>query len=68
MEADRRSCCSTIGVRFDSFRYKLSDTGGPARNFWFNAFNNSYCVLPGAGQVPFYNPANDHRRQSGRAR
>jgi hypothetical protein len=37
----------------------VSDTGGAARNFWFNAFNNSYCVLPGAGQVPFYNGAND---------
>ena len=48
-----------LGMRFDSFRYKLSDTGGAARNFWFNAFNNSYCVLPGAGQVPFYNGAND---------
>ncbi|HEY5094111.1 MAG TPA: TonB-dependent receptor, partial [Candidatus Eremiobacteraceae bacterium] len=48
-----------IGVRMDSFRYKLSDTGGPARDFWFNAFNSSYCVVPGAGQVPFYNTAND---------
>ncbi|HLJ83584.1 MAG TPA: TonB-dependent receptor, partial [Candidatus Eremiobacteraceae bacterium] len=47
------------GVRFDSFRYKLSDTGGAARNFWFNAWNNSYCVIPGAGQVPVYNPAGD---------
>jgi hypothetical protein len=48
-----------FGVRLDRFQYKLSDTGGPARNFWFNAFNNSYCVLPGGGQVPAYNPAND---------
>ncbi len=47
------------GVRFDRFQYKLSDTGGPARDFWFNAWNSSYCVLPGAGQVPFYNAAND---------
>ncbi|HEY5095465.1 MAG TPA: TonB-dependent receptor [Candidatus Eremiobacteraceae bacterium] len=48
-----------IGIRMDSFRYKLSDTGGAARDFWFNAFNNSYCVLPGGGHVPFYNGAND---------
>jgi hypothetical protein len=47
------------GVRFDSFRYKLSDTGGAARSFWFNSWNQSYCVIPGAGQVPFYNGAND---------
>jgi hypothetical protein len=48
-----------FGVRFDSFRYKLSDTGGAARNFWFNSLNTSWCVLPGAGNTPFYNPAND---------
>jgi hypothetical protein len=48
-----------VGVRMDSFRYKLSDTGGAARDFWFNAWNSSYCVLPGAGQVPFYNTLND---------
>ncbi|HEY7980377.1 MAG TPA: TonB-dependent receptor [Candidatus Eremiobacteraceae bacterium] len=44
------------GVRFDSFRYKLSDTGGPARNFWFNSLNSGWCVLPGAGNVPGPNP------------
>jgi hypothetical protein len=48
-----------VGVRFDSYRYKLSNTGGSARDFWFNAWNNSYCVVPGAGQVPFYNPLSD---------
>ncbi|HLJ84404.1 MAG TPA: TonB-dependent receptor, partial [Candidatus Eremiobacteraceae bacterium] len=47
------------GVRFDSFRYKLSDTGGSARNFWFNSYNNSFCVSPTAGSTPAYNPAND---------
>jgi len=46
-------------VRFDSFRYKLSNTGGAARNFWFNSLNSSWCVLPGAGNTPFYNNAND---------
>jgi carboxypeptidase family protein/TonB-dependent receptor-like protein len=48
-----------LGMRFDRYYYKLSDTGGAARDFWFNAWNNSYCVLPGPGHVPFYNAAND---------
>ncbi len=48
-----------VGARFTSYTYHLSDTGGSARSFWFNAWNNSYCVLPGAGQVPQYNPADD---------
>jgi hypothetical protein len=47
------------GVRFDSFRYKLSDTGGAARNFWFNSYNSSFCVSPTPGSTPVYNPAND---------
>ncbi len=52
-----------LGVRYDRFLYNLSDTnavaGSPAtlaRPFWFNAYNNSHCVLPGGGQVPFFNP------------
>ncbi|HKW44419.1 MAG TPA: TonB-dependent receptor [Candidatus Eremiobacteraceae bacterium] len=45
------------GVRFDSFRYKLSDTSGTARSFWFNSYNSSFCVLPGAGNTPALNPA-----------
>jgi len=45
-----------FGVRVDSFRYKLSDTGGAARNFWFNSLNSSWCVLPGAGNTPAFNP------------
>jgi hypothetical protein len=53
-----------VGVRLDRFQYKLSDTGGPARDFWFNAWNNSYCVLPGGGQVPFYNTLNDQAANS----
>jgi len=55
-----------LGLREDRFFYQLSNTnavaGTPAtqaRNFWFNAFNSSYCVLPGGGQVPFYNSADD---------
>ena len=48
-----------IGARYTRYFYQLANTGGPAQNFWFNAFNNSYCVFPGGGQVPAYNPAND---------
>jgi hypothetical protein len=55
-----------LGIRYDRFFYGLSDTnataGSPAtlaRSFWFNAWNSSYCVLPGGGQVPFYNTADD---------
>jgi hypothetical protein len=44
------------GVRLDSFRYKLSDTGGTARDFWFNSLNSGWCVLPGAGNTPSPNP------------
>ena len=49
-----------LGLRYTRYSYNLSDTGGAARSFWFNAWNNSYCVIPGAGQVPFYNPADDN--------
>ncbi|HEY7993394.1 MAG TPA: TonB-dependent receptor [Candidatus Eremiobacteraceae bacterium] len=45
-----------IGARYTRYFYQLSNTGGAARDFWFNAWNNSYCVLPGGGQVPFINP------------
>jgi hypothetical protein len=49
-----------LGLREDRFYYQLSDTNCPAeaqaagcaRQFWFNAWNNSVCVLPGGGQVP----------------
>jgi hypothetical protein len=56
-----------LGVRYDRFAYNLSDTNAVAgssdtlaRPFWFNAFSSSYCVLPGGGQVPFYNTADDN--------
>ena len=56
-----------LGLREDRFFYQLSDTdavaGSPAtlaRTFWFNAYNTSYCVLPGGGQLPFYNTADDN--------
>jgi len=55
-----------LGIRYDRFLYNLSDTnavaGSPAtlaRPFWFAAYGKSYCVLPGGGQLPFYNPADD---------
>jgi Carboxypeptidase regulatory-like domain/TonB-dependent Receptor Plug Domain len=49
-----------FGLREDRMSYAESNTdANPARNFWFNAWNNSYCVLPGGGQVPFYNTAGD---------
>ncbi|HYK54286.1 MAG TPA: TonB-dependent receptor [Candidatus Eremiobacteraceae bacterium] len=44
-----------VGLRYTRYFYQLSNTGGPARTFWFNAWNNSHCVLPGAGQQPFFN-------------
>ncbi len=44
-----------IGARYTRYFYQLSNTGGPARDFWFNSWNNSWCVLPGAGQQPFLN-------------
>jgi hypothetical protein len=56
-----------LGIRYDRFLYNLSDTnaiaGSPAtlaRPFWFNAYSSSYCVLPGGGQLPFYNTADDN--------
>jgi hypothetical protein len=39
------------GVRIENFRYLLGDTSpnDPARQFWFNAYNNEYCWGPGLG-------------------
>jgi hypothetical protein len=45
-----------LGARYTRYFYQLSNTdANPARNFWFNSWNQSACVLPGAGQVPFIN-------------
>jgi len=39
----------TLGARFESFDDRLGDTtGSPARQFWFNAYNNEHCYKPGA--------------------
>jgi hypothetical protein len=35
------------GVRYESFLYRLSNTAGPARDFWFNAWNRENCYTPG---------------------
>jgi hypothetical protein len=35
------------GIRFESFVYKLASTDEPARQFWFNAWNNENCYTPG---------------------
>ncbi len=48
------------GLREDRFSYQLSNTAATAaRPFWFAAWNNSYCALPGGGNKPFYNVADD---------
>lgn len=42
------------GVRVDRFEFKGANTAaGPARQFWFNAWNASQCVLAAPGNAPF---------------
>lgn len=42
----------TLGLRYDDFKYQLTDTtGGPARQFWVNYYNTWNCYSPGAQQV-----------------
>src|SRR5207253_5036692 len=35
----------SIGLRIENFRYRLQDLASdyPARQFWFNAYNNEFC-------------------------
>ena len=35
----------TLGLRMENFKYQLQDlaSGYPARQFWFNAYNNEFC-------------------------
>jgi hypothetical protein len=42
-----------LGLRVENFRYLLGDTSpnDPARQFWFNAYNNEFCTLNGG--TPF---------------
>lgn len=35
-----------LGVRFDSFQFVPQNTQGGASNFWYAAWNNSYCTNP----------------------
>ena len=43
-----------FGARMDAFEYSLNnlEAGYPARQFWFNAYNNEYCGAP--GQTPLW--------------
>jgi hypothetical protein len=44
-----------LGVRLDSFTFDGSNTdGGPARQFWYNAYNNDNCVNHVSG-APYAN-------------
>jgi carboxypeptidase family protein len=50
----------TLGMRMENFRYQLQDlaSGYPARQFWFNAYNNEFCWAPGyPTTVSRYDPA-----------
>ena len=33
-----------LALRYDGYQYDGADTSGPARDFWFNAWNRSKCV------------------------
>ena len=41
-----------VGLRFDQFQFHGADTTGPARDFWFNAWNQDYCVQSAQGSIP----------------
>jgi Carboxypeptidase regulatory-like domain/TonB dependent receptor/TonB-dependent Receptor Plug Domain len=44
-----------VGVRYDDYTFVPNSTAGPARNFWFNSWNNSMCyntASPGSAAVP----------------
>jgi hypothetical protein len=41
-----------MGLRFDRFEFQGGDTtNSPARTFWYNAFNQDYCMNAGGGVV-----------------
>ncbi len=33
-----------LALRYDGYQYDGADTSGPARDFWFNAWNQSQCI------------------------
>jgi hypothetical protein len=42
----------TFGLRYDDFRYNLTDTvDGPARQFWVNYYNTHTCFNPTTSQL-----------------
>ncbi|TAM57977.1 TonB-dependent receptor [bacterium] len=41
-----------LGLRLDDYRFLGGDTTGPARNFWFNAWNASACISNVLGSTP----------------
>ncbi|HUA10083.1 MAG TPA: TonB-dependent receptor [Candidatus Acidoferrales bacterium] len=40
-----------LGVRFDSFQFVPQNTEGGASDFWYSAWNNSYCTNPSTPSV-----------------
>ncbi|TAM88581.1 hypothetical protein EPN42_09150 [bacterium] len=41
-----------LGLRLDDYQFQGGPTTGPARDFWFNAWNASQCVSNGLGSRP----------------
>lgn len=50
-----------IGARFDRFAYETNnlENGYPARQFWFDAYNNEHCGAPGLAPQSTWNPYSD---------
>jgi hypothetical protein len=49
------------GARLDQFEYSTNnlEAGYPARQFWFDAYNNEFCGAPGKATQWSWNPGND---------
>ncbi len=41
-----------VGLKFNEYLYDGANTGGGARTFWFNAYNQDYCVNALPGNTP----------------
>src|SRR6202035_1086785 len=41
-----------LALRTDHYQYKGADTGGPVRDFWFNAWNADECISTAPGSLP----------------
>jgi len=48
-----------VGARFDHFAYGTNDleSGYPARQFWFDAYNDEHCGAPGSSPQWTWNPS-----------